>query len=38
MSSPHWLTGEIIDENTTPWILGINNANQKGNRRSKRIT
>ena len=24
MSSPHWLTGEIIDENTTPWILGAN--------------
>jgi len=24
MSSPHWLTGEIIDENTTPWILGMN--------------
>ena len=24
MSSPHWLTGEIIDENTTPWIFGMN--------------
>ena len=24
MSSPHWLTGEIIDENTTPWVLGMN--------------
>ena len=24
MSSPHWLTGEIINEDTTPWILGMN--------------
>ena len=24
MSNPHWLTGEIIDENTTPWVLGMN--------------
>ena len=24
MTKPHWLTGEVIDENTTPWILGMN--------------
>jgi hypothetical protein len=24
MANPHWLTGEVIDENTTPWVLGMN--------------
>jgi hypothetical protein len=24
MSTPHWLTGETLDENTTPWVLGMN--------------
>ena len=24
MTKPHWLTGEVIDENTTPWVLGMN--------------
>ena len=24
MSQPHWLTGETLDDNATPWVLGIN--------------
>ena len=24
MYEAHWLTGETIDENTQPWILGVN--------------
>ena len=24
MSDPHWLTGEVIDESTPPWIFGMN--------------
>tara|TARA_Y200000002_G_C22624919_1_gene639846 strand:- start:603 stop:920 length:318 start_codon:yes stop_codon:yes gene_type:complete len=24
MTKPHWLTGEVIDESTTPWVLGMN--------------
>ena len=24
MAEPHWLTGETLDDNTAPWILGIN--------------
>ena len=24
MVQPHWLTGETLDENTTPWVLGVN--------------
>ena len=24
MSTPHWLTGETLNENTTPWVLGMN--------------
>jgi hypothetical protein len=24
MSEPHWLTGEVIDESTPPWIFGMN--------------
>ena len=24
MSGQHWLTGEVLDEDTAPWILGIN--------------
>lgn len=24
MAGQHWLTGEVLDEDTAPWILGIN--------------
>ena len=24
MTEPHWLTGETVDENTQPWIMGMN--------------
>ena len=24
MAEPHWLTGETVDENTQPWIMGMN--------------
>ena len=24
MSSPHWLTGEVLDDSTKPWVFGMN--------------
>ena len=24
MSGQHWLTGEVLDEDTAPWVLGMN--------------